>query len=44
MVKKYTPAGGAKLGNGKRMRYDLDAFVKEAGLGEVLAVNYFKSN
>ncbi|KAF8852693.1 putative protease inhibitor [Acephala macrosclerotiorum] len=44
MVKKYTPPGGAKLGNGKRMRYDLDAFEKEAGLGEILAVNYFRSN
>lgn len=42
--KKYAPPDGKKLGNGSRMRYDLDAFEKEAKLGSVLAVNYFKSN
>ncbi|KAF2234990.1 PEBP-like protein [Viridothelium virens] len=42
--KKYAPPNGKPLGNMNRMRYDLDAWVKKAGLGEPLAVNYFKSN
>ncbi|KAE8447819.1 hypothetical protein EG329_010048 [Mollisiaceae sp. DMI_Dod_QoI] len=42
--KKYAPPGGKTLGNFDRMRYDLDAFEKEARLGPALAVNYFKSN
>jgi len=42
--KKHAPANGAPLPNMKRMRYDLDAFAKEARLGPVLAVNYFTSN
>jgi hypothetical protein len=41
--KKYAPADGKTLPNWKRMRYDLDAFQKEAKLGEPLAVNYFLS-
>lgn len=41
---KFAPAGGAKMGRWPRMRYDLDAFEKQAGLGSVLAANYFLSN
>lgn len=41
---KWAPPGGKKLGNRPRMRYDLDAFEKEAKLGPVIAVNYFVSN
>lgn len=43
-AKKYAPPGGKTLGNFDRMRYDLDAFVKEAELGPALAFNYFRSN
>ncbi|OGM48223.1 putative protease inhibitor (Tfs1) [Aspergillus bombycis] len=42
--KKYAPPDGQNLGNWHRMRYDLDAWEKEIGLGPVLAVNYFTSN
>ncbi|KAJ5619064.1 protease inhibitor (Tfs1) [Penicillium lagena] len=42
--KKYAPADGKTLGNWSRMRYDLDAWAKEIGLGDVLAFNYFTSN
>jgi len=41
---KYAPAGGKELSNFFRMRYDLDAFEKKAGLGPILAANYFVSN
>jgi len=41
---KHAPAGGKRLGNGSRMRYDLRVFEKKAGLGPVLAANYFTSN
>lgn len=41
---KYAPAGGKNLSNWNRMRYSLDDWKKKAGLGEVLGVNYFKSN
>ena len=41
--KKHAPAGGAKMGNWPRMRYDLGAFEKEAKLGPVIAANYFWS-
>lgn len=43
-VSKHAPAGGKGLGIGGRMRYDLAAFEKEAGLGTVVAANYFYSN
>jgi hypothetical protein len=43
-AQKYAPADGKKLGNLKRMWYDLDAFAKEINLGPVIACNYFKSN
>jgi len=43
-VEKYAPPGGQKLGNWKRIRYDLGAFEKEAKLGPVVAANYFNSN
>ncbi|KUJ17066.1 phosphatidylethanolamine-binding protein-like protein [Mollisia scopiformis] len=42
--KQLAPPGGKKLGNGSRMRFDLDAFEKKEKLGPILAVNYFKSN
>ena len=42
-VKKHAPAGGAKLANMPRMRYDLGAFEKEAKLGPVIAANYFRT-
>ena len=35
---------GAKVGAGKRIRFDLDAFEKEAGLGKIVACTYVKSN
>jgi phosphatidylethanolamine-binding protein (PEBP) family uncharacterized protein len=41
---KYAPAGGKEMGMGPRTRWNLDAWVKEAKLGPVLAVNYFTSN
>jgi phosphatidylethanolamine-binding protein (PEBP) family uncharacterized protein len=42
--KKYAPASGQKMGAGKRIRYDLGAFEKDAKLGPVIAANYFNSN
>lgn len=42
--KKHAPAGGAPMGNWPRMRYNLEAFEKEAELGPVVAANYFCSN
>lgn len=41
---KYAPPNGQKLGNWHRMRYDLDGWEKEIGLGSILACNYFLSN
>ncbi|KAJ5795054.1 Protease inhibitor (Tfs1) [Penicillium paradoxum] len=43
-LKAHAPAGGKKLGNVGRMRYDLDAWAKEVKLGPVVAFNYFTSN
>ncbi|KAH8660519.1 phosphatidylethanolamine-binding protein [Xylariales sp. PMI_506] len=43
-TKKYAPAEGKPVGISGRVRYSLDDFAKEAGLGEVLAANYFTSN
>lgn len=43
-ARKYAPPGGKNLSNMSRMRYNLDSWVKEVGLGEILALNYFKSN
>ncbi|KAJ5223548.1 phosphatidylethanolamine-binding protein [Penicillium chermesinum] len=43
-AKKYAPANGKTLSNWHRMRYNLDAWSKEIGLGDILALNYFKSN
>ncbi|KAI2618009.1 putative protease inhibitor [Hypomontagnella submonticulosa] len=42
--KKYAPPNGKNLGIGGRMRWNLDAWEKDAKLGPVLAVNYFTSN
>ncbi|KAL4996646.1 phosphatidylethanolamine-binding protein [Aspergillus recurvatus] len=41
---KYAPPNGQNLGNMHRMRYNLDAWEKEIGLGSILAANYFNSN
>jgi phosphatidylethanolamine-binding protein (PEBP) family uncharacterized protein len=43
---KYVSPGGKgkNVGMWPRVRYDLDAFEKEAGLGAVIAANYFCSN
>ncbi|OTB00529.1 hypothetical protein M426DRAFT_65633 [Hypoxylon sp. CI-4A] len=43
-AKKYAPPEGKKVPATQRMRYDLDAWEKEAKLGPVLALNYFNSN
>lgn len=43
-VKSHAPPNGQKVGVAKRIRYDLDRFEKEAGLGKIVAMNYFKSN
>lgn len=40
----HAPAGGKKMGNWPRMRYDFDAWAEEVKLGPVLAFNYFTSN
>ncbi|KAJ5743017.1 hypothetical protein N7533_010119 [Penicillium manginii] len=42
--KKHAPRNGKKLGNMSRMRYDLDSWAEQVGLGPVVAFNYFKSN
>lgn len=41
---QFAPAGGKPLGNLGRMWASLDDWVTKLGLGEVVAVNYFKSN
>ena len=41
---KYWPEEGKEIGIWGRVRFDLDGFVRECGLGEVVAVNYFLSN
>ena len=41
---KHAPPNGQPLGNFSRMRYDLDGWVKTAGLSQPVAVNYFTSN
>lgn len=43
-VEKFAPKDGKTLGNGARMWASLDEWEKKLGLGEVIAVNYFKSN
>lgn len=41
---KYAPGNGAEMGLWPRMRYSLDEWEKEAGLGPIIATNYFNSN
>lgn len=41
---QYAPPNGQTLGNMHRMRYSLDSWEKEIGLGSILAANYFVSN
>jgi len=42
--KKFRAPNGGEMGLKPRIRYSLDDFEKEAGLGEAVAVNYFESN
>lgn len=42
--KKHAPAGGKNLGNMSRMRWSLDDWERKAGLKELVAGNFFKSN
>lgn len=35
---------GKPMGLGQRMRFDTEAIVKQLGLGEIVAANYFVSN
>lgn len=41
---QYAPANGKELSNWFRMRYDLDNWEREIGLGGVVGCNYFTSN
>ncbi|EYE90521.1 YbhB/YbcL family Raf kinase inhibitor-like protein [Aspergillus ruber CBS 135680] len=43
-VHRYTSEGGKEMGIWGRVRFDLDGFAREIGLGEVVAANYFLSN
>jgi len=43
-AKKFGAPDGGEVGIRPRMRYSLDKFEKEAGLGDAIAVNYFESN
>lgn len=43
-VQRYAPGAGKEMGIWGRVRFDLDGFEREVGLGEVVAVNYFLSN
>lgn len=43
-VKAHAPAEGTKMGVWARMWYSLDEWEKRAGLGKVVAANYFTSN
>jgi phosphatidylethanolamine-binding protein len=42
-AEKFAP-GGQPMSRPARMRYDYDAFAKEANLGPVIASTYFLSN
>jgi len=41
---KYRPQGGKEMGIWGRVRFDLDGFEREVGLGQAVAANYFLSN
>lgn len=41
---RWAAPEGGNMGNGKRIRYGLDEWAKKAGLGPILAANYFTSN
>lgn len=41
---RWAPKDGEKMGNLVRIRYGLDEWEREAGLGPILAANYFTSN
>ncbi|KAH8901815.1 putative protease inhibitor [Coniochaeta sp. PMI_546] len=40
---KYAPAGGRGMGIAPRIRWSLDDWSKDVGLGPVVAINYYKS-
>ena len=42
--KKFAPPPGQTYSVGKRMRFDMDSFAKEAKFGPIIAANYFTSN
>lgn len=42
--KKFAPKDNGKVGIWPRVRYDIAAFEKKAGLGGIVAANYFLSN
>ncbi|GJN82013.1 protease inhibitor (Tfs1) [Purpureocillium lilacinum] len=42
--KAHAPADGAKMSNWSRMRFSLDDWEKKAGLGKIIAANYYTSN
>lgn len=43
-VRRFAPKDGKTVGVGGRMWASLDEWEKKLGLGEIVAVNYFKSN
>lgn len=43
-VKKYAPAAGKPMGFYGRVRFDLDAWGMDVGLGDIVAGTYFSSN
>ncbi|GLA42173.1 hypothetical protein AnigIFM63309_010501 [Aspergillus niger] len=42
-VTRSSPTGGKKMGVWSRMRFDLDGWAREIGLGPVVGANYFVS-
>lgn len=42
--KKHAPPNGKNMGMWQRIRYDLDTWGEQIGLGPALAFNYFKCN
>lgn len=41
---RWAPDADGNMGNWTRIRFGLDEWAKEAGLGAILAANYFTSN
>ncbi|EME80522.1 uncharacterized protein MYCFIDRAFT_31574, partial [Pseudocercospora fijiensis CIRAD86] len=42
--RKYAPPNGGKLSAMKRMRFDVEGFENEVGLGVIVGCAYFRSN